>query len=255
MKAIILLCLTPLSMLAQYRIELNGVYKQPLYAPLNEMSRSLKAKGIDTKISNYEAGIKIQVYQKNKWSLHTGLEYSYQNLKLMNIVDTTFFYITSVPPDNIHFKKYYAYRWDKPSFSMISHKLAISLESRYKIQKGNKIFQEVGATVNISFFEYYKSFYYSKELDSLRGNYSAQGGYLSDDQKEKLYLRGVEKLRHNFFLSAVDLNLFYQFNWIISPNFSLGLRASIGTNLYSDWNQFKKYLWACFGLYVAIGTT
>jgi hypothetical protein len=85
----------------------------------------------------------------------------------------------------------------------------------------------------------------------LRGNYSTQGPYyLSNNQIGKLYLGGVEKLRHNFFLSAVDLNVFYQFNWIISPNFSLGLRASIGTNLYSDWNQFKKYLWAGFGLHV-----
>jgi len=56
-----------------------------------------------------------------------------------------------------------------------------------------------------------------------------------------------------FPLSSIDLSIFYINRWQLKDNFSLGARISLGTNLYSDWDQFKKYAWLGLGLEMGFG--
>jgi hypothetical protein len=56
-----------------------------------------------------------------------------------------------------------------------------------------------------------------------------------------------------FPLSSIDLSIFYSNRWQLKDNFSLGARVSLGTNLYSDWDQFKKYAWLGLGLELGFG--
>ena len=38
-----------------------------------------------------------------------------------------------------------------------------------------------------------------------------------------------------------------------NENFDFVLRASLGTNLYSDWDQFKSYAWLGLGIELGFG--
>lgn len=52
----------------------------------------------------------------------------------------------------------------------------------------------------------------------------------------------------NFFFSSCNLSVFYRFE-LQHPDVgpSLALKLSLGTNLYSDWDQFSKYVWIGVG--------
>lgn len=54
--------------------------------------------------------------------------------------------------------------------------------------------------------------------------------------------------RKNFFLSSCNLSSYYRFEFTPkSTDLSLALKISLGTNLYSDWDQFSKYVWIGLG--------
>lgn len=57
----------------------------------------------------------------------------------------------------------------------------------------------------------------------------------------------------HFYLASVDLSVFYRHILQVSPKLNLAARISLGTNLYSDWDQFKKYAWLGVGLEMGFG--
>jgi hypothetical protein len=59
--------------------------------------------------------------------------------------------------------------------------------------------------------------------------------------------------RQAFFLSSVNIETFYKYRFYFHERFSLAARVSIGTNLYSEWDQFRKYVWMGVGLELGFG--
>jgi hypothetical protein len=59
--------------------------------------------------------------------------------------------------------------------------------------------------------------------------------------------------KKGFFISTVNVSLYYRQSFQLTENFSLAARISLGTNLYSDWDQFKKYAWLGVGLEMGFG--
>ena len=55
-------------------------------------------------------------------------------------------------------------------------------------------------------------------------------------------------MKNGFFLSGVNISAYYRQVFQLHENFSLAARISLGTNLYSDWDQYKKYAWLGLGL-------
>ena len=47
---------------------------------------------------------------------------------------------------------------------------------------------------------------------------------------------------------------FYKFLYTPWPEFSVGAKFLFGTNLKSDWDEFKKYSWLGFGIELGFGT-
>jgi hypothetical protein len=54
-------------------------------------------------------------------------------------------------------------------------------------------------------------------------------------------------------LASINLSTYYRHTFQLHENFSLAARISLGTNLYSDWDQFKKYAWFGVGLEMGFG--
>jgi hypothetical protein len=240
----------PYFLFCQQRIEIYGAYNQPLHHSFTNFIRNHQLKGRQVKQINYTIGSSVQLYRNERFIIRSGLSYKFIQLNALDFIDSIQ-YRVYIPSGQNYFlqKEKHFYTKDKPDLINKSHSLAINLDLRYRIpQINDRYSQEVGILTNLYVFEFFNAYYVSKEIDDMRRKGNSPSVYWND---EYIFDMSIEiKTPRNFFLSAVDLNLFYQFNWIISPDFSLGLRASIGTNLYSDWNQFKKYLWAGFSLHV-----
>jgi hypothetical protein len=62
---------------------------------------------------------------------------------------------------------------------------------------------------------------------------------------------GYQKRKYLF--PELNVSLDYNIMLLLKKGFSLGATVQIGTNLYSDWDQFKKYAWLGVGLELGIG--
>jgi hypothetical protein len=51
----------------------------------------------------------------------------------------------------------------------------------------------------------------------------------------------------NFFFSSANVSASYSLEFKTKKSVSFRLKASLGTNLYSDWDQFSKYVWIGLG--------
>jgi hypothetical protein len=60
--------------------------------------------------------------------------------------------------------------------------------------------------------------------------------------------------KKGFFLSSINFSTYYKHVWQLHENFSLAARVSVGTNLYSEWDQFRKYVWMGVGLEMGFGS-
>jgi hypothetical protein len=59
--------------------------------------------------------------------------------------------------------------------------------------------------------------------------------------------------KKGFFMSTINISAYYRQVFQLHENFSLAARVSLGTNVYSDWDQFKKYAWLGLGLEMGFG--
>jgi hypothetical protein len=247
---ICLFIIIPFNLLAQNGVSIYANYIVPIHKQYVLGVYEFQKQGYKVNLNSFNIGISSQIYKRKKISIRLGIDYQFVDLILHNKLDSVSYRYEVQDSHGEHHSHndVYYFTKDKPDFHNQGHKLALNLSSYYYFGKRNE--HNIGLVTNFYLLEFNRGFYKSLELDDLRKKYEFDFNYLTGGGHSRLLLNKQYNLSRNFFLSAVDLNLFYQFNWILSPNFSLGLRASIGTNLYSDWNQFKKYLWAGFGLHV-----
>ena len=94
--------------------------------------------------------------------------------------------------------------------------------------------------------------------ENTRGRYIDKENMLqSIDQEYVQFVPSNENsflnTKKGFFISTVNVSVYYRQTFQFADNFSLAARISLGTNLYSDWDQFKKYAWLGVGLEMGFG--
>lgn len=231
---IILFCLSSFFFNGQINI---GFSKNiDLYKPYTkEVQEYLK---INDKIKSniYNAFLNFVIIDKNKFSLKLGLCYKNTTFivrdKVLSYYEYTYLGHDS-PTD-------YVLKNNSLDLKSKSHSLGIMNEISLKFKRNNLI-NEVGISNEIHLFEYFKSSYYFSNTNESLDN-------------SLLYITPlISKLPRNFFLSSANLSIIYRLTWQQSEKFSFSTKFSIGTNLYSDWDQFKKYAWLGVGLEMGFG--
>ena len=111
-----------------------------------------------------------------------------------------------------------------------SDRLGISASFGKIVNSNDFLFGQLSLTSEIYIREYYETYYVSFQS-------SVDNGY----QKRK------------YLFPEVNVSLDYNIMFLLKKGFSLGATVQIGTNLYSDWDQFKKYAWLGVGLELGIG--
>lgn len=195
------------------------------YAP--ETEEYIKDNNGRVSNSMFSVSLGYNLIKRKKFSIQTG--FIFKNIKL-------------IAEDKI--KAYYTLNWNTGNFEMVlenrdlvfkSKSLGFSNNFSYNLFSGEKIKNEVGISNELYFWEHFRSHYYKSNTDVEVEGAPSQYGF------------------SDFFFSSANLSLFYCFTFQQSEKFSLATKISLGTNLYSDWNQFKKYAWLGVGLELGFG--
>lgn len=123
----------------------------------------------------------------------------------------------------------------------ISNSLGLSLEASKQVLSREKINGQLGFQTKWYVLEYYSSSF--KTTASLQNpeNYGKLHPLVSTNPRA-------------LFLSSVNVSAFYRLNVVNKEFLSISGKISVGTNLYSDWDQFKRYAWIGLGAEISIRT-
>ena len=195
--------------------------------------------GTGAKINSRSAYINVLCLNKGAFRFRLGASYKNTSLYVPDLLKHLTYYWHVYSGGQTFDDTIYATLQDPADLSCKSHQIALNLEGEYVFKSKGKLKSSVGISSEIYLFEFFKSEYISND----RFNAGNTGN-------EVLLLPLVQDTPRNFFFSAANLNLFYKYTWLQSSGFSLAAKVNLGTNLYSDWDQFKKYAWLGLGLEV-----
>jgi len=163
---------------------------------------------------------------KSDWNGGIGIAYK----KIKHTVSNYFNYSASVDDgsgvDYIH---------SKAALESVSKSIGLKAELNRTVHSSRRFLGNVGINTEWYLLEFYSS--------KFVGSSQSYGNILPSP-----YI-----IYKNFFLSSSNLSAFYRCE-LMAPksNLSIALKVSLGTNLYSDWDQFKRYVWVGVGAEIGI---
>ncbi|ASS50752.1 MAG: hypothetical protein A3D31_14445 [Candidatus Fluviicola riflensis] len=110
--------------------------------------------------------------------------------------------------------------------------LGIHLEYDRVIHSKKNIRGLIGLATQLYFLEFFNTRY--NEHNNSTVGLDGMSPFVSDTPR-------------NFFFSSANASVSYALEFKTEKSVSLRLKASLGTNLYSDWDQFSKYVWVGLG--------
>lgn len=223
------------------QLTFGNEFNLDFYKPYSEFAKDyIKNNNVSsiTNSSKLYCSFKI----KNGQSLGFGFSYMFKNLKVENYYNGLSFTQHDTSGNPIDTTFYYS-RFD---LKVNSHSLGLYFDYSKLIISNLNSKGSIGLCLS--------SYLYEK----------AKGEYIDKDNLEEsiqsefyMYLPSVvgsiQNSRQSFFLSSVNLCIYYRQVFQLHEKFSLAARVSLGTNLYSDWDQFKKYAWLGLGLEMGFG--
>jgi len=207
-------------------LRIGYTYNLDVYKPYTKTAHESIKEYHNVKSSTQNASL---IYQfpigRSNWYLGTGIVYK----KITHTIDNYFTYsnINSmhVPTD----------------VTSVSNSFGLSMEASKQVLSRNKINGQLGFQTKWYIVEYYTSTF--KTTASLQ----------FPEFYEKLHPL-VSTKDKAFILSSVNLSAFYRLNVVNKEFLAVSGKISLGTNLYSDWDQFKRYVWIGLGAEISILT-
>jgi|TARA_R110000737_G_scaffold284835_1_gene291297 hypothetical protein len=118
--------------------------------------------------------------------------------------------------------------------------------NRMIVDKGNYK-GSAGVNSELYLVEYFKSEY-------IFGTIDVSGAPFPNEYSSYMPLTPLNAKERNFFNPSLStFSIYYLNTFQLAQKFSLGLRVSLGTNLYSKWDQFSRYAWVGLGLELGFG--
>ena len=211
--------------------------------------------GYDYKVENFTFDFSLKVISRKKNCFLMGLSYKKIQSKIIDRIThwnyTTYHFGTGL-------YTYYTINqvYQDPA-DLISnyHNFGLNNEFIYKLKNHKNFQNDIGIKSEIYLFEFFNSHFYTKDIalkNSENPTYSSSMDYSLINSSSKPFTKYYEN-KNQLFLSLVNLSLFYRLSYCVNEKFSLATKISLGTNLYSDWDQFKKYAWLGVGLEMGFG--
>lgn len=224
----------------QNRIQLDYLHHFSMYHQPNFGTQQFIENGGNYSSNSYEFGINMVAYHQEKFSATVGLRFGLNQLILDNYVDAYYFYDKTYTFEN---------KASVDSYSLLG---GLQLGVRYQLMSKTTSLGFVGLNSTVHFYDKFRFRYLSDDFEKLRQQQSLTGFNPSEYQE----ILRTNKYKPNgnprYQLSIINMQFYYGYNFISSTHFSVAGKVSIGTNLHSDWDQFKKYVWIGAGLEVGL---
>jgi hypothetical protein len=171
------------------------------------------------------------ILKRSKYEIQTGLTYKYINQKHIDYAKQ---YATKEIIGTGGLSTYFYSKVSRIDLINQSHSFGIPISFFREILVKNQHSINLGSQLDFYFIEYYYSKYKRKVYDM---EYKPQNS-------TQFYL---------FSPVASQLSIFSTYKYAYNDRSSIGIRLQAGTNLYSNWDQFKRYAWLGVGLEWEIG--
>lgn len=229
------------------KVSLLNFQKEFIVWDMKPSTKQIKEKyGYDMEI-DYEKYHFNFCYRKAKFSWLIGLSFMKINSTIKDRINNWNYVGKAIGATGIiYYDTVYINYSDPPDLRSSSTNLGIHNEIIYHFKpfdKKQNLNHAIGLKSEVYLYEKFESEYYTTDIP-VKSIYDPAPGY--SDQPFPLFFE------HNtlVYISNANLSTFYQIRWFPHDAFSIGMRISAGTNLYSDWQQFKKFGWLSLGLEV-----
>ena len=186
---------------------------------------------IDSQTQSMQLGY-YRSFNDQQWCFGSGIAYKKTELTIND-------YFSYCPMTN--FGGNVIYSPTTGSYISQSKSIGLFLDATRKVHQWKNLRGSVGVNTQWYLFEFFNAHYSSTTKVAYYAPYFPNPS--------------VYDLPRNFFLSSCNLSAFYRFELQAhEPNLSVALKISVGTNLYSDWDQFKRYAWIGVGAEIGIRT-
>lgn len=219
-------------------ISISGQGNLNLWIPLDEDSKTFKENGGKINVYTWKASVGVTLFRTKSYPLRIGMSYMKISHTVVDRIKSLTYanYYTNDLPQTYIFN-------DPMDLRSRSRNLGVFAEPMWKIVHAKKSVGLIGLNASVYFIEFYKSRYVTADINLSAGEQPAI------EAIQPL----VQENQKKFGVSSSSLEFFYLHSFNLKPNFSLGLRASVGANLYSNWDQFKRYIWAGVGVELGFG--
>lgn len=213
------------------------------YLPYSSDAQEFIENGMDvtSKTSN-NINLSITILNKNRFIWSLGLCYKHIDFRLKDRIKN-WAYTSSYTGSGgtISWVNYYTFQ-DPADLVSKSNNFGLTNSFNFQFYEKGNFKNIIGLDLDVYLLEYYDAWYESDDITEKTNK--ALIPYPNNGPAKK------------FFLSSVSTVLFYKLIYapsFLKNNFSLATKISLGTNLYSDWDQFKKYAWLGVGLELGFG--
>jgi len=196
------------------------------------------------KVISSTFSVKAFYLMEFKKSNSIGLGFSYMNKKM--IIEDKIKGISIVEYNSIEEPIDTLYFYSNFDLNILSHSVGFYLDYNKVLFETKNLNGSIGANSSFYMYENAKGRYIDK--DNLAESIDPQYTQFVPG-KTNSFLNS----KKGFFISSINISTYYRQVFQFHEKFSLAARISLGTNLYSDWDQFKKYAWLGLGLEMGFG--
>ena len=224
----------------RFRLDANyqlSIVHTPNSTVQNHVSNSGKYK-----IQALDASLSTVVFQNKNQLFSLGFNYQLQRMVLEN-------YVTELqifdPQNSIYTLS------DPADVVSVSNQFGFLIDYRYNLFKGEKNIGYVGGSLKAGFFEFFNALLRSSDIQRA----DEVGNLPGIDFENTTRIARFGEFYYGFRelgFSSMQLNTYYVYPFINTKQLSCAAKFSLGTNLHSDWDQFRKFLWLGVGVEVGI---
>ncbi|MGV3631587.1 MAG: hypothetical protein ACO1O6_10280 [Bacteroidota bacterium] len=229
-------------------LHINGNYMLDLWKPYSKESQAYMKEGKKVYSNAWNMNLMATILRRPKFAWSTGISYKKINFTVEDRI-TNWAFTKGFDNNQIIDTFYYTFQ-DPANLKAVSQSYGFINQFSYTILDKENFKNYLGINVSVYALEYYDSWYESDQIQS------------DDEPTDYAKLQSDEKPYpnpgplKNWFLSSISTEIFYNIFYLpigYKGNFSIGAKISLGTNVYSDWDQFRKYAWMGVGLEIGFG--
>lgn len=220
-------------------LRLEYQYHQNAWLPYSEQGAIYQDSTGAISSNSWGVNLQTQFLTKKKWGLSAGLAYRKLNYRIEDRIHRwNYSYSTFSQGQTAVF--YVDRYFDDPAdLVATSNSWGLIGEGYVNVFETKNLKGSVGGSVDVYLLEFYEAFYSSTDFSP------------NDRPESKPY--AADGPNRKWFLSSSGASVFFRTTWYFSERINVGAKIGIATNLYADWEQFKKYSWLSAGLEIGFG--